>query len=135
MATFVSALEQLADSPTKETMYEAQQKLYHMPVPLSQLNRVELYIKKYKMQEVRHFSERHFEAEFNRKYTQWFREVVIHDMDVKISEKQAEIQSFMDTQHTTDNDRRRDEDISSGMTFNNKFGQKIYPSDLKMPDS
>ncbi|MGX9415749.1 hypothetical protein ACWU4D_00225 [Vibrio sp. WJH972] len=118
-------LRQLANSPTKETMYKARQNLFHYPVPISELTRVELYIKRFKMHEVRRLSDRYFETEFNRKYTLWFREVMLEDMDIKIAAKQSEIDVALDTQHVTENDRIIDESIAKGDAFNHKFGQRI----------
>jgi hypothetical protein len=118
-------LHQLANSPTKEAMYKARQNLFHRPVPMTELGRVELYIKKYKMHEVRHFSERQFETEFNRKYTQWFREVMLDDMDIKVEAQQTEIHSFLQHPSVTELDKKIDADISSGKAFNHKLGQRI----------
>ncbi len=118
-------LSQLADSPTKETMYEARQRLFHNPVPVEQLNRVERYIKRYKMTEVRNFSDKYFESEFNRRYTQWFREVVLADMDIKIAEKQDSISDSIDSLTPTEHDKRREAEIAEGRAFDNKYGERI----------
>lgn len=118
-------LHQLANSPTKEAMYKARQNLFHRPVPMTELGRVELYIKKYKMHEVRHFSERQFEKEFNRKYTQWFREVMLDDMDIKVDAQQSQVDAFLQQPPITELDKRIDADISSGKAFEHKFGQRI----------
>lgn len=118
-------LRQLANSPTKETMYNARQRLFHHPVPINELNRVELYIKRFKMREVRHFSEKNFEAEFNRKYIQWFREVVLDDKDIEIEEKQREINDYLENQSPTDHDKLRDARIADRTAFNHKYGKKI----------
>lgn len=120
-------LRQLANSPTKETMYLARQHLFHRPVPKDDLDRVELFIKKYKMHEVRTFSEKNFEAEFNRKYTQWFREVLLDDMDQRFDQQQNDTVHYIEDSISvpTEHDKHRDELIASGKAFNNKFGQKI----------
>ncbi len=118
-------LRQLANSPTKETMYKARQRLIHHPVPLNELDRVETFIKKYKMTEVKNFSERNFEAEFNRKYTQWFREVLLDDMDLRLEAQRKEISGYIEKEMPTEHDIRRDEIIAHGKAFDNKFGQKI----------
>ncbi|KGY10875.1 hypothetical protein NM22_18440 [Vibrio tubiashii] len=118
-------LRQLANSPTKETMYNARQRLIHHPVPVVELDRVEKFIKKYKMTEVKSFSERNFEAEFNRKYTQWFREVLLEDMDLRLEEKRKEISHYLEQELPTEHDIRREEMISNGKAFDNKFGQRI----------
>jgi hypothetical protein len=118
-------LHQLANSPTKEVMYKARQNLFHRPVPIAELGRVELYIKKFKMHEVKHFSERQFEKEFNRKYTQWFREVMLDDLDIKVEAQQSEIHSFLDAQPVTELDKRIADNISNGKAFDHKFGQRI----------
>ncbi|MCG6212748.1 hypothetical protein K6U56_12315 [Vibrio furnissii] len=118
-------LRQLANSPTKETMYNARQRLIHHPVPVVELDRVEKFIKKYKMTEVKSFSERNFETEFNRKYTQWFREVLLEDMDLRLEEKRKEISHYLEQELQTEHDIRREELISNGKAFDNKFGQRI----------
>lgn len=118
-------LHQLANSPTKEAMYKARQNLFHHPVPIKELTRVELYIKKYKMHEIRNFSDRYFESEFNRKYTQWFREVMLEDMDIKVAAKQSEIDAFLEEKKVTENDKLINESIANGTAFNHKFGQRI----------
>ncbi|CAM4202974.1 hypothetical protein [Vibrio agarivorans] len=118
-------LRQLANSPTKETMYKARQNLFHNPIPISELDRVELFIKRYKMKEVKSFSDRYFESEFNRKYTQWFREVVLDDMDIRLNEERERVQTYLDNEPVTENDRHREEMIASGEAFNNKFGEQI----------
>ncbi|RJX75150.1 hypothetical protein DZ860_00225 [Vibrio sinensis] len=118
-------LRQLANSPTKEVMYIARQNLFHNPVPSSELGRVELFIRKYKMRELKNFSERNFESEFNRKYTQWFREVLLDDMDIKFDEQQSEMKRFLDVEYATEHDKQREANIAQGKAFDNKFGQKI----------
>ena len=40
------------------------------------------------MSEVRNFSDRFFEAEFNRRFTQWFREVMLDDLDTQVEARQ-----------------------------------------------
>ena len=118
-------LRQLANSPTKEMMYKARQHLFHHPVPIDELDRVELFIKRYKMREVRSFSERNFEAEFNRKYTQWFREVILEDMDKKLEEERARISAFIDVESTNEHDKEIDQMIAQGKAFQNPLGERI----------
>ncbi|WP_237360834.1 hypothetical protein [Vibrio marisflavi] len=118
-------LRQLAESPTKEMMYRARQKLFHYPVPMNELDRVEQFIKKYKMREVKNFSERNFELEFNRKFTQWFREVILEDMDVQFDEIRKEMNHRLECDHFTENDKHIDDVISEGNAFNNPFGERI----------
>ena len=118
-------LRQLANSPTKEMMYKARQHLFHHPVPIDQLDRVELFIKRYKMREVRSFSERYFEAEFNRKYTQWFREVILEDMDKKLEEERARISTYIDVESTNEHDKEIDQVIAQGKAFENPLGERI----------
>ncbi len=118
-------LHQLANSPTKEAMYNARQRLIHHPVPVAELDRVERFIKKYKMTEVKSFSERYFESEFNRKYTQWFREVLLEDMDLRLEAQRKEISDYIEKETVTENDIHREEVIASGKAFDNKFGQRI----------
>lgn len=118
-------LRQLANSPTKEMMYKARQHLFHHPVPIDELDRVELFIKRYKMREVRSFSERNFEAEFNRKYTQWFREVILEDMDKKLEEERARISAYIDVESTNEHDKEIDQVIAQGKAFENPLGERI----------
>jgi len=99
--------------------------LFDNPVPVEQLNRVERYIKRYKMTEVRNFSDKYFESEFNRRYTQWFREVVLADMDIKIAEKQDSISDSIDSLTPTEHDKRREAEIAEGRAFDNKYGERI----------
>ncbi|MEZ8825636.1 hypothetical protein AB6E04_14855 [Vibrio amylolyticus] len=118
-------LRQLANSPTKESMYKARQRLFHFPVPNAELDRVEAFIKKYKMREVRSFSERNFESEFNRKYTQWFREVILDDMDIYLEEQSQKISTSLNEDNPTENDKRRDDLIAKGQAFDHTLGQRI----------
>ncbi len=118
-------LSQLADSPTKEAMYNARQRLFHNPVPTNELDRVERYVKRYKMSEVRNFSDKYFETDFNRRYTQWFREVVLHNMDQILAEREQSISNSIDGLTPTDHDKRIDEEVEQGKAFNNKYGERI----------
>lgn len=118
-------LSQLADSPTKEMMYQARQKLFHNPVPSCELNRVELYIRRYKMSEVRNFSDRFFEAEFNRRYTQWFREVMLDDLDTQVEARQKTLSDNINTFTSTEHDRRREEKVTNGEAFDHPLGERI----------
>lgn len=118
-------LSQLADSPTKEAMYNARQRLFHNPVPTNELDRVERYVKRYKMSEVRNFSDKYFEAEFNRRYTQWFREVVLHNMDQVLAEREQSISSSIEGLNPTEHDKRIDLEVEQGKAFNNKYGERI----------
>ncbi|MBD1559280.1 hypothetical protein HC752_20270 [Vibrio sp. S9_S30] len=118
-------LRQLANSPTKETMYRARRNLFHHPIPFQELDRVEKFIKRYKMNEVRKFSDRNFESEFNRKYTQWFREVLLENMDHKFEEQQLIASQHMNTHVQTENDRQIDNIIANGKAFEHKLGSRI----------
>lgn len=118
-------LQQLANSPTKESTYNASMKLFHHPVPKKELDRVELYIKNYKMHEVRKLPERNFDSEFRRKYTLWFREVMLDDMDIKLEEKRNEINSYLENTEIKETDKLVNEKISNGDAFKNKFGSRI----------
>ncbi|MEZ9786611.1 hypothetical protein BCV08_11350 [Vibrio breoganii] len=118
-------LKQLANSPTKEVMYQARQRLFHAPVPMTELDRVELFVKKHKMREVRSLPERNFEHEFNRKYIQWFRDVIFNDMDIKLEEKQRETSQYVDAFSKTEHDQTVDKIISEGRAFYGHFGSRI----------
>lgn len=118
-------LSQLADSPTKEAMYNARQRLFHNPVPTNELDRVEKYVKRYKMSEVRNFSDQYFESDFNRRYTQWFREVVLQNMDERLAEREQTISDSIESLNPTVHDKRVDDEIESGKAFDNKYGARI----------
>ncbi|WP_243975106.1 hypothetical protein [Vibrio natriegens] len=117
-------LTQLADSPTKEMMYQARKKLFHHPEKdPNKLTRVERYIKKYKMHEVKMLSEQYFEQQFNRRFTLWFREVMFDDMDL-VLEKEAK--KFAESNLVpTKHDKRREKEVQSGKAFSNPIGERI----------
>ncbi|GAD80830.1 hypothetical protein VEZ01S_44_00330 [Vibrio ezurae NBRC 102218] len=118
-------LKQLANSPTKEVMYQARQHLFHAPVPINKLDRVELFVKKHKMREVRSLPEKNFEREFNRKYIQWFRDVIFHDMDITLEERQQEISRHVQASTETHHDQAVNKIISQGQAFENPMGARI----------
>ncbi|RTZ15801.1 hypothetical protein EJ063_12060 [Vibrio aquaticus] len=117
-------LTQLADSPTKEMMYQARKKLFHHPEKdPNKLTRVERYIKKYKMNEVRMLSEQYFEQQFNRRFTIWFREVMFDDMDLFEEEEAKKLaeSELVPTKH----DKRREEEVQNGKAFSTPIGERI----------
>ncbi|MEZ9466844.1 hypothetical protein [Vibrio breoganii] len=117
-------LTQLADSPTKEMMYQARKKLFHHPErDFNKLTRVERYIKKYKMNEVRMLSDKYFEQQFNRRFTVWFREVMFDDMDLVEAEEAKKLagSELVPTKH----DKRREKEVQSGKAFSSPIGERI----------
>lgn len=117
-------LTQLADSPTKEMMYQARKKLFHHPEKSpDKLTRVERYIKKYKMNEVKMLSDKYFEQQFNRRFTIWFREVMFDDMDLLAEE---EAKKFAESKLVpTEHDKRREAEVQTGEAFSNPIGERI----------
>ncbi|WP_415668889.1 hypothetical protein [Vibrio rarus] len=118
-------LRQLANSPTKEVMYQARQRLFHSPVPTAELDRVERFVKKHKMREVKSLSEKYFEKEFNRKYIQWFRDVIFDDMDIRLEEKQRETNQYVHASNESKHDQKVDKLISEGRAFDGPLGSRI----------
>lgn len=118
-------LRMLSQRPTRFEINMAMQDLYFYPKPFTKLNRVDKYIKEYHYSKIKAFKLDKFEMLFEKVYINLWREVMIHNVDLRVkSQKDAVAESIAKTKENW-SDLKVKDDLEQGRAFNNPFGQKI----------